>query len=95
MKKYLIVYYNGVFPSFERVETVHDVHDHVLAIYRSHPAQAGSVLSVIDCTNDRTLYYGNVETLVKKWERASNPVFAAQMPWHFSLRPILHLFNLI
>jgi hypothetical protein len=95
MKNYLIVHYNGVSPAFKRVETITAVHDHVVAIHRNHTANAGSVLAVVDCTNDHTLYYGDVETLVKKWERASNPVFAAKLPWHFSLRPLLHLFNLI
>lgn len=95
MKKYLIVYYNGVSPAFDQVDTISAVHDHVLAIYRSQSTHTDSVLSIVDCTNDHTLYYGSVETLVKKWERASNPIFAARMPWHFSLRPLLHLLRLI
>jgi hypothetical protein len=95
MKNYLIVYYNGVSPVFQKVETVNAVHDYVLAIYRNQSTYANSVLSVIDCSNDHALYYGDVATLVKKWERASNPIIAAKAPWHFSLRPILHLFNLI
>jgi hypothetical protein len=95
MKKYLIVYYNGEYPTFERVETVNAVHDYVTDIYKNKPANPDSVLAIVDCRNDHTLYHGDVKTLVRKWERASNPSFAAKLPWHFSLRPLLHLFRLI